>query len=215
MQGYRKGDKTRADILESAKQLYQERHFSAVTVTDVMKGTGHTRNSFYDYFESLTDFIWIFLEEFDAEFLSRAMPWYTASEKTECAKSMVAQFKIVVALATVHGWKLLTARQAAEVNQINDAIFEHFENKCTSMLLQNIERQINLGAIRPTIDAPSIARSIFKINTYAFTEMVRQDKCDVQYWTKIVSEIWLPVLYQLTWEDLFWEGVIDEEQHGS
>ena len=202
MLGHKKGDRTRTEILESAKLLYQQRHFSAVTVTDVMRGTGHTRNSFYDYFESLNDFIWIFLEEFHADFLCREMPWYRATSKIDCARSMVDQFRIVVELATIHGWKLLTARQAAEVNRINDAIFEHFENECTDMLFENIERQIKLGIIRPTIDSPSIARSIFKINTYAFTEMVRQDKCNVEYWTKIVSEIWLPVLYGVTWEEV-------------
>ena len=195
-----KGDKTRAEILNSAKQLYKAQHFSAVTVTDVMRGTGHTRNSFYDYFESLNDFIWILLEEFQTEYDSRDKPWYTAEQDLPTA--MVEQFRIVVRITTRDGWKLLTARQAAECGNIPSAIYEHFEVLTAENIQKNLERQIKLGAIRPTIDAPSIARSIFKINTYAFTEMVRQHKCDVDYWTKIVSEIWLPVLYGVTWEDI-------------
>ena len=203
----KKGDKTRAEILGSAKKLYASRHFSAVTVTDVMRGTGHTRNSFYDYFDSLTDFIWIFLDEFHGEFMSREKPWYEGEHRIDLARRMVEQFAIVVEISTKQGWKLLTARQAAEVNKINAAIFEHFENECTENVKKNIERQQKLGAIRSTLDTDSVSKSIFKINTYAFTEMVRQDKCDVQYWTKIVSEIWLPVLYGVTWEQLFDQNV--------
>ena len=200
MLGHTKGDRTRTEILESAKELYKTRHFSAVTVTDVMRGTGHTRNSFYDYFESLNDFIWIFLEEFQTEYDSRDRPWYLVEH--DLPRAMVEQFRITVRISASHGWKLLSARQAAECGNIPSAIYEHFEVLTAENLQKNIERQIKLGAIRHTIDAPSIARSIFKINCYAFTEMVRQDKCDVEYWTKIVSEIWLPVLYGVTWEEV-------------
>lgn len=200
----KKGDKTQAEILASAKVLYKDRHFSTVTVADVMRGTQHHRNSFYDYFDSLTDFIWIFLDEFETDYLNRPRPWY--ENEDDLAVNMVRQYRVLIELSVDEGWKLLTARQAAECSKINSAVYNHFETKITDQIRKNLERQVETGAIRSEMDVDTVSKSVFKINLYAATEMVRQDKLDVDYWTKILGEIWLPVIYGVTWESLFSEA---------
>ena len=49
--------KNKQTILEAASQLFRERGFESVTVTDVMKSAGLTHGGFYGYFKSKDDLI--------------------------------------------------------------------------------------------------------------------------------------------------------------
>ncbi|OKP78250.1 TetR family transcriptional regulator [Ensifer adhaerens] len=50
-------EENRKTILEAAGQLFRERGFESVTVTDVMKAAGLTHGGFYGYFKSKEDLI--------------------------------------------------------------------------------------------------------------------------------------------------------------
>ncbi len=50
-------EENKKTILEAAGQLFRERGFESVTVTDVMKAAGLTHGGFYGYFKSKEDLI--------------------------------------------------------------------------------------------------------------------------------------------------------------
>ena len=60
-------EENKKTILEAAGQLFRERGFEAVTVTDVMKAAGLTHGGFYGYFKSKEDLIAQTLAELQGE----------------------------------------------------------------------------------------------------------------------------------------------------
>ncbi len=84
-----KGEKTRSEIVDTAKQLFYEKGYHPTSFTDIVDAAGILRGNIYHYFKTKDDILAAVVEQRLAEFRAMLGEW----DKTEVApKARLARF---------------------------------------------------------------------------------------------------------------------------
>jgi TetR/AcrR family transcriptional regulator, transcriptional repressor for nem operon len=136
-----KGEATRADILQVARQLISEHGYHKTGIADIQKATGLTKGAFYHHFRSKEDLALAILEqarrEYAEQLIAPAMARETAAERLE------ALLDGAVALNSRPEWcncqmmTILGAELTAEDARLREgvqAIYGDLQDRCCELL---------------------------------------------------------------------------------
>ena len=195
----KKSKRTAEAIYKHAVQFYKHRHWSEVTVQMLADDLGISRSTFYAYYDSpvnfvprmLADFCWAQDQGPDAWFfLENDLPFHLVGTQ----KNLVNQYK-------KKGWVIRLGYEIAMRQPFPP--WWQYRADCGKLYAANIERQQQLGVIRPEVNASDLGLQMFDINISTYL---------ANYWPNGPTEpsavlrqlagVWLPVLYKKDLSDL-------------
>lgn len=94
-EGFRKGESRRDDIVEAARQLYEERGLSRTTVRAIAERVGVTRTLFYHYFADKDAVTSAVLDDYVADYLEALRLWNESRRPGDIERALESVVKLL------------------------------------------------------------------------------------------------------------------------
>ena len=94
-EGFRKGESRRDDIVEAARQLYEERGLSRTTVRAIAVRVGVTRTLFYHYFADKDAVTSAVLDDYVADYLEALRLWNESRRPGDIERALESVVKLL------------------------------------------------------------------------------------------------------------------------
>jgi AcrR family transcriptional regulator len=194
----RSTEDARAEILRAAEAALAAKDFTALTVDDVMTGTGMTRSSFYHYFSGLDALALGLLEQFEHEIRASVAPWLEDAEEGDPVEATVTHLTEMFEVMEARRASVYAVAQAAGgyptvYEQWQRRVVDYFVDLTASF----IRRQVELGRSRAD-DPERLARALVLMNNgVANDRMRRDDRTDPRTVAEVVAGVWNAAIFGL------------------
>jgi AcrR family transcriptional regulator len=163
----RKGQKTRAAILNSTLDLLWKQPFRDLTVKSVMAPTGVSRSAFYLYFRDLEEVIETLLDISKSEIYSAVSPWY---ERVGDPVAILQDgLSGLVDVSSQRGPILRAVVDAATTNQHLEDVWDQLMGGFDDAASARIEADQEQGLIA-NFDARNMAITLNRLNSSVLIE---------------------------------------------
>lgn len=98
MQATPKGEKTRAGIIESAKQLFYQHGYERTSFADIVNASGMLRGNIYHYFKTKDEILQAVIQQHRDEFQDKLIQW--DEKEGDPKKSLMAFVEMMVGRKT-------------------------------------------------------------------------------------------------------------------
>jgi len=184
---------TRAQILQAAQQLLQERSFRELSVDALMSRTGHTRTVFYRHFDDVPAMMLALIAEVGAELVVLGEEWKSA-EHTSPAEAR-ARLALFVDFHVRNGRLIRAVVEAAHHDELVQQAYEGMFEGFVDLTARAIRQRVDAGEVEP-IDADEVARAlIWMLTGYLVDRLGGDERADPERVLDTVSTIWTRTLF--------------------
>ena len=162
-------------IIENAHVIFAEQGFDGVTVRDIVKATGISRGSFYQYFDTTIDVFKVCLEDVTHKKLKFMAPFMEEAG----ARPFLSLYRTLIEKGIDFSFKHPIESKSALVlyNTADYALLElkkDLETQGIDMLQGLIHKDQTAGFMSNYIDSAVLARMLYHFNAYDLIEKLKQ-----------------------------------------
>ncbi|WP_176244087.1 TetR/AcrR family transcriptional regulator [Pseudoruegeria aquimaris] len=188
-----KSERTRAAILDAAREFLRLRPFRELTVAELMKSAGASRATFYQYFNDLHGLMATLLDEVKEGIVTGAQPWF--SEVGDPAQGLRHSLAALVAVGAEKGFILRAVSDAATQDARLEDVWEGFIGAFDELVAERIARDQALGLIAP-FEPSAVARALNRMDAATLIQAFgRPPMADRGAVLAALERIWLSTLY--------------------
>ncbi len=200
---------TRAAIMDAGQEFLLARPFRELTVGGLMKLTGHSRPTFYLYFNDLHGLMEALLDEVKVGIVEGARPWL--SNEGDAVEELQSSLSALVNVGYEQGAILKAVSDAAPGDERLEQVWQAFIGSFDEVVAARIAMDQAVG-ITPQFDPLPVARALNRMDAailiHAFGTRDKGDKGDV---LSAIRRVWLATLYPFDAEAVI-NGVRDREE---
>lgn len=184
---------TRSRILDAGHEFFETRPFREMSVGALMKDTGVSRPTFYQYFKDLHELMEALLEEVKGGIFEGAQTWFAneGDPVEELRKSLAA----LVDVGVTHGNILKAVVDAAPGDARLEEVWNTFLASFDDAVAAKIKKDQSLG-VTPQFDPLPVAHALNRMDAgvliHAFGTQHKADKTEV---LTAITRIWISTLY--------------------
>ncbi|HPD29951.1 MAG TPA: TetR/AcrR family transcriptional regulator [Phycisphaerae bacterium] len=162
-----RGEATRTDILQVARQLFSKHGYHRTGIADIQEATGLTKGAFYHHFHSKEDLALAVLErtrqEYAEQLFAPAMKQHTAAERLEALLDQAAELNNRPEWCNCQMLATLTAELTPADGRLREAvqdIYDDLQDRCRKLLREARDAGHTSDQVDPDTGAQWIANTL-------------------------------------------------------
>jgi TetR/AcrR family transcriptional regulator, ethionamide resistance regulator len=187
-----KGDLREANILSSARSLFAERGYDAVTVSDIATSAGVTRTAFYFYYHAKPDVLLALMQQYWDESAATHTWFDTTGPAPEVLREQLSRSAKVWRQHA--GVLACTPAAMASSPELRD-FHERVEERHARLVTKKIECDQEAGYAIKTIPAARLAEMMTAMRDRRFAQVGEADDAELQQSVDYLTTAILRLIY--------------------